>query len=100
MTWSHFAVVYAIGWFVSAAVMMISMYRSQEVKDIGSKLKARMDEDPEMAAHWNDNVHGIRTRVALITAALPILIAVTFSSIWWLWWTIRLVSEVRGRTRP
>ncbi len=89
--------IYATVWFVYSTWFIIKQYRSGELKGFESKITAKID-DPEMIAHYEQNIHGIRTKMQLVVALLPILLAFMLGSVWPLIVVIRVGVELSNIT--
>jgi hypothetical protein len=91
--------IYAIGWFLYASYFAISMYMQGELKDVEASILKKVENDPEAIAHYENDVHGIRTKLHIILPALPILLAFMMGSVWPLAIALRVSVAITGFLR-
>lgn len=92
---AHFAATYATGWFLTAAYFVVKMYRGKDMAKIEAGLAEKLQDDPELAAHFEDDVHGSRTKVRMLLAILPILLSFAIASLWPIVWGLKLATTLR-----
>jgi len=86
--------IYALGWFLYAAWLLVGMYRRGDMKGMEEKFVSELKQDPEAMAHYEKDVHGIRTKMRIYMPALPILLAFMLASVWPLVVLVRLSLEI------
>jgi hypothetical protein len=89
MSLSTFAAIYVAGWLLTAMNFAVKLYREGTILEAEEKISSEIT-DPEMITHYENNVHGIRTKMRVLLAAIPVLFAFMFGSIWPLVWLVKL----------
>jgi hypothetical protein len=98
--------IYVTGWFCYGVWFAISIYRSESLNGAEAKLRAKIDDEPdtvartEAIAHWENNIHGIRTKIRIILPAVPIVFAFMIGSVWPLVLAIRIATTIASRGDP
>lgn len=95
MDFTRFAATYATGWFLTAAYFIVKMYRSKDMAKIEAGLADKLQDDPELAAHFEDDVHGSRTKIRMLLAIMPIFLSLAIASLWPAVWGLKLASTLR-----
>jgi hypothetical protein len=92
---ARFAAIYATGWFLTAAYFVVGMYRRKDMANFESALADKLQDDPELAAHFEDDVHGSRTKVRMLLAIMPIFLLFALASLWPAVWGLKLATALR-----
>jgi hypothetical protein len=74
--------VYGAGWMIAFALSLVRFYRKNSAGELFANIKTEIEKNPELLDHYENNIHGSRTKThAYITLAI-IAIAFALSSLW------------------
>jgi hypothetical protein len=73
---------YGAGWMIAFVLILLHFYRKNAAGEMFANLKDKIEEDPELRHHYENNVHGARTKVSVLISLCIIAISFALASLW------------------
>lgn len=87
--------IYGMGWMIAFALSLVHFYRKNTAGDMFAKIEGEIEKEPELRKHYDENIHGSRTKMRMFIPLLIIALSFALSSLWPLVLGFRLYGLVR-----